>query len=65
MFARTMSAVVVGMDAETVDVQCDAANGLPAFQVVGLPEKEVTESRDRIRSAIRNVGFRFPAGRCQ
>ena len=63
MFARTLSAVVVGMEAETVDVQCDAATGLPAFQVVGLPEKEVTESRDRIRSAIRNVGFRFPAGR--
>ncbi len=63
MFARTLSAVVVGMDAETVDVQCDSASGLPAFQVVGLPEKEVTESRDRIRSAIRNMGFQFPAGR--
>ncbi|MBN1858935.1 YifB family Mg chelatase-like AAA ATPase [Candidatus Bipolaricaulota bacterium] len=63
MFARTLSAVVVGMDAETVDVQCDSASGLPAFQVVGLPEKEVTESRERIRSAIRNAGFRFPPGR--
>jgi magnesium chelatase family protein len=63
MFARLLSAVVVGIDAELVEVQCDVANGLPAFQVVGLPEKEVTESRERIRSAIKNSGYSFPAKR--
>ncbi len=63
MFARLLSAVVVGIDAQLVEVQCDVASGLPAFQVVGLPDKEVTESRERIRSAIKNSGYSFPAKR--
>jgi len=46
-----------------IEVQCDVGGGLPTFQVVGLPDKEVSESRERIRSAIRNSGFDFPAGR--
>jgi len=63
MFARLMSAVIVGIEAALVEVQCDVAGGLPAFQVVGLPEKEVTESRERIRSAIKNSGYTFPSRR--
>ncbi len=63
MFAKLMSAVVVGIDAALVEVQCDVTGGLPTFQVVGLPEKEVTESRERIRSAIKNSGYAFPAKR--
>jgi magnesium chelatase family protein len=63
MFARLLSGVVIGMEAELVEVQCDVAGGLPRFQVVGLPEKEITESRDRIRSAIKNSGYSFPARR--
>lgn len=63
MFSRLISAVISGIDASLVEVQCDVANGLPAFQVVGLPEKEVTESRERIRSAVKNSGFSFPARR--
>lgn len=63
MFAQLMSAIVVGIEAALVEVQCDVAGGLPAFQVVGLPEKEVTESRERIRSAIKNSGYAFPSKR--
>lgn len=63
MFARLLSAVVAGIDSQLVEVQCDVSNGLPAFQVVGLPDKEVTESRERIRSAIKNSGYSFPARR--
>jgi len=63
MFARLLSGSVVGIDAELIDVQCDVSGGLPLFRVVGLPEKEVSESRERIRSAIKNSGFQFPAGR--
>ena len=63
MFARLLSAVVIGIDARIIEVQCDVANGLPAFNVVGLPEKEISESRERIRSAIKNAGFDFPSGR--
>ena len=63
MFARVLTAVVTGIDAAIVEVQCDVAGGLPGFHIVGLPEKEVSESRERIRSAIRNSGYDFPARR--
>lgn len=63
MFARLVSGAVLGIEARLIEVQCDIADGLPAFQVVGLPEKEVSESRDRIRSAIKNAGLSFPSGR--
>ncbi|MEA1871682.1 MAG: YifB family Mg chelatase-like AAA ATPase, partial [Candidatus Bipolaricaulota bacterium] len=63
MFSRLLSAVVVGIEAQLIEVQCDVAGGLPAFQVVGLPEKEITESRERIRSAIKNSGYSFPSRR--
>jgi len=63
MVARLESAAVAGIDARLIEVQCDVANGLPAFHIVGLPEKEVVESRERVRSAIRNSGFGFPAQR--
>ena len=63
MFARLASGAVVGIDAALIEVQADLSSGLPTFQIVGLPEKEVSESRERIRSAIKNSGFSFPAGR--
>ena len=63
MFARLLSGAVLGIDARLIEVQCDVSGGLPQFQVVGLPEKEVSESRERIRSAIKNSGLTFPAGR--
>jgi len=63
MFARLLSAAIIGNDAALIEVQCDVSTGLPAFQIVGLPEKEVTESKERIRSAIKNSGYEFPARR--
>lgn len=63
MFAKAISGAVVGIDAEFVEVQCDIALGLPNFTIVGLPQKEVQESRERIRSALKNTGFEFPAKR--
>ena len=63
MFARLLSGVVHGIDARLIEIQCDVSGGLPAFNIVGLPEKEVSESRERIRSAIKNSTFSFPAGR--
>ncbi|MBU0595748.1 YifB family Mg chelatase-like AAA ATPase [Candidatus Bipolaricaulota bacterium] len=63
MFAKLTSGAVLGIDAVQIEVQCDVSGGLPVFNVVGLPEKEVSESRERIRSAIKNCGLSFPAGR--
>jgi magnesium chelatase family protein len=60
MFAQVLSAAPYGIDAWLVEVQCDVGPGFPGFAIVGLPEKEVSEARERVRSAIRNVGLTFP-----
>ncbi|MCP4988154.1 MAG: YifB family Mg chelatase-like AAA ATPase [Colwellia sp.] len=53
----------VGLDSPLVTVEVHLANGLPAFNIVGLPEASVKESKDRVRSAIINCGYEFPAKR--
>jgi len=63
MLARVRSATVFGIEADDVFVEVDVAPGLPSFTTVGLPDPSVRESRDRVRAAIRNVGFDFPAER--
>lgn len=60
MLARVSSAVLQGLDAMGVDVEVDVAQGLPLFSIVGLPDQAVKESKDRIRAAVKNTGFRFP-----
>jgi magnesium chelatase family protein len=57
------SAAVFGVDAYAVDIEVDVSFGLPHFTMVGLPDATVRESRDRVRSAIRNSGFDFPPHR--
>jgi magnesium chelatase family protein len=63
MLAKILSAALVGIDAHLIDVEVDIAGGLPQFSVVGLPDATVRESRDRVRSALKNTGFHFPAKR--
>ena len=60
MLATLLSAAVVGIDATIVQVEVDVSSGLPGFTMVGLPDTSVRESRDRVRTAIRNSGFPFP-----
>jgi magnesium chelatase family protein len=57
------SAAVFGVEAYPVDIEVDVSFGLPHFSMVGLPDATVRESRDRVRSAIRNSGFDFPRHR--
>src|SRR5699024_7775602 len=59
VFARAS----LGVAAPLVTVEAHLANGLPAFNIVGLPETTVKEARDRVRSALLNSGFEFPAKR--
>jgi len=59
LYSRALS----GMDAPEVVVEAHLANGLPSFTIVGLPEAEVKEARDRVRAAIQNARFEFPARR--
>jgi magnesium chelatase family protein len=63
MLASLRSAAVLGVEAYPVHVEVDVSFGLPAFTMVGLPDAGVRESRDRVRAAIRNSGFTFPAHR--
>ena len=63
VLASLRSAAVHGVDAYPVHVEVDVSFGLPTFTMVGLPDAAVRESRDRVRSAIRNSGFEFPPHR--
>ncbi len=63
MLAKVMSCAVVGLDGALVEVEVDISTGLPSFSIVGLPDKAVQEARERVRSAVRNSGFRFPTKR--
>ncbi len=63
MLAKVLSCAVLGIDAFPIDVEVDSARGLPYFSTVGLPDNAVKESKDRVRSAIKNSGYSFPTGR--
>ncbi len=63
MLAKINSAALYGIDALRVDVEIDLASGLPQLATVGLPEGAVKESKDRIRAALKNCGYTFPAKR--
>jgi magnesium chelatase family protein len=63
MLAKVTSGALIGIDAYPVEVEVDIAQGLPQFSTVGLPEGAVKESKDRVKSAIKNSGYDFPARR--
>jgi magnesium chelatase family protein len=63
MLANVLSAAVLGIEAFVVEVEVDITRGLPTFATVGLPEAAVKESKDRVKAAIKNAGYRFPADR--
>src|SRR5438445_8593339 len=63
MLASLRTAAIFGVEACPVHVEVDVSFGMPLFTMVGLPDASVRESRDRVRSAIRNSGFEFPPHR--
>ena len=63
MLAKVLSCAVVGLEGAVVEVEVDISPGLPAFNIVGLPDAAVQEARERVRSAIRNSGCIFPMRR--
>jgi magnesium chelatase family protein len=60
MLARVLSAALVGIEAALVSVEVDVSSGLPVYTTVGLPDSAVRESRERVRTAIRNAGYNVP-----
>ncbi|MEM8849986.1 MAG: YifB family Mg chelatase-like AAA ATPase [Pseudomonadota bacterium] len=61
MLARTRTVAFEGLEARPVDVQCAVSPGLPGFSIVGLPDKAVSEARDRIRTALSELGIALPS----
>ncbi len=63
MLATVYSSSVIGIDAYIVEVEVDISRGLPSFSTVGLAEGAVRESKDRVKAALKNSGYNFPADR--
>ncbi|MEW5953995.1 MAG: YifB family Mg chelatase-like AAA ATPase [Bacillota bacterium] len=63
MLSIVKSIVLVGLQGQIIQVEVDVSNGLPAFDIVGLPDSAVKEARDRVRTALKNAGFAFPPRR--
>ncbi|HAU30700.1 MAG TPA: magnesium chelatase [Desulfotomaculum sp.] len=63
MLATVKSTALTGLDGHIIQVEVDVSNGLPCFDLVGLPDPAVKESRDRVRAAIKNSGFQYPLQR--
>jgi len=63
MYSKINSMGLLGMNAFSIKVEVDISVGMPAFDVVGLPDAAVKESRDRVRSAMKNCGYQFPVNK--
>ena len=63
MISRLDSMGLSGISGYPVSVECFISSGLPAFDIVGLPDAAVKEARERVRAAIKNSGFKFPVSR--
>ena len=63
MYAKTFGETTCGINGEEIIVEVDISNGLPAFELVGLPDTSVRESRERVRAALKNSGYKFPMTR--
>ncbi|KAF0120754.1 MAG: magnesium chelatase family protein [bacterium] len=61
MLAKVLSSAILGVDAYKVEVEVDITRGLPSFSTVGLPEGAVRESKERVKSAVKNSGYEFPS----
>ena len=63
MLAKVKSTGLFGINGYIIDIEADISSGLPGFDIVGLADTAVKESRERVRSAVKNSGFDFPMKR--
>ena len=63
MYSKTNTTTLIGLEGKLVEVESDITSGLPSFNIVGLPDSSIKESKDRVRVALINSGYKFPAGR--
>ncbi|OEG00385.1 magnesium chelatase [Vulcanibacillus modesticaldus] len=63
MYAKVQGSSIIGIDGSIIDIEIDLSNGLPQFQIVGLPDSSIKEAKERVRAAIKNTGYNFPMKR--
>ncbi|OPL12732.1 MAG: magnesium chelatase [Firmicutes bacterium ML8_F2] len=63
MIARVFSCALIGINGIPLEIEVDISDGLPAFDMIGLPDASVREAKERVRSAVKNSGFDFPYSR--
>ena len=63
MYSKTNTTTLIGLEGKLVEVESDITSGLPAFNIVGLPDSSIKEAKDRVRVALINSGYKFPQGR--
>ena len=63
MYSKINTCVLQGLNGYIVEVETDLSRGLPLFNIVGLPDASIKESKERVRTAIKNSGFEFPLSR--
>lgn len=63
MVCKTITGTTIGLNAYKIEVEVDSINSLPSISIVGLPDNAVSESKERLRSAIKNSGYTFPQGK--
>ena len=63
MYSKVRTCVLQGLNGYIVEVETDLSKGLPVFNIVGLPDTSIKESKERVRTAIKNSGFEFPLSR--
>lgn len=63
MYSKVNTCVLQGLNGYIVEVETDLSRGLPVFNIVGLPDTAIKESKERVRAAIKNSGYEFPLNR--
>ena len=63
MYSMVYTAMIHGIDSRPVEVETDVSDGMPVFEMVGYLSSEVREARDRVRTALKNCGYRLPVKR--
>lgn len=63
MYSKTNTTSLIGLEGKLVEVESDITSGMPSFNIVGLPDSSIKESKDRVRVALVNSSYKFPAGR--
>ena len=63
MYSKINTCTLQGLEGHIIEVETDLARGMPVFNIVGLPDASIKESKERVRAAIKNTGYEFPLNR--